>query len=178
METKLTITCDIKHAQEILYAASKIIQTPDAEREAVKQIPEVRCPNCHWQGMVKDLRVGAAFEISCPNCSGFISRYDYGLSVYEFMQLENHEMVKYVCVECDGNEWDIGIFTTRYDLSCETCGDEAKNNHTFLIGTSDSRDAKFCFPHYTSLNKESRFIKKGVQELCQTAHKPNTKNKS
>ncbi len=124
METMLTIKCDIKDAQEILYEASKIIQKTKT-KPVVQEIPKV-------------------------------------ISVHEFIGLKHSEMVKYICVESDGNEREIGIFTTRNYISCEMCEEEDKTNHTFLIGTLDSREPKFCFDHYFIINQDSGFIKKGV----------------
>ncbi len=75
METTLTIKCDIKDAQAVLYAAKKVIEHAEGARDQDRldriNIPEVVCPRCNWSGMVKDLIVGR--EINCPKCRGSIN---------------------------------------------------------------------------------------------------------
>ncbi len=166
MDTKLTIKCDIKDAQAVLYAASKAISEAEGARDQDRldriHIPEVMCPKCNWTGMVKDLRVNVNIDTTCPKCNAEISRDNLGIGVDDFLKLKTSEMVKYTNIICDGQEYDIGVFTTRNYIGCDICVGEDKYTHTKLIGTSDSREPNFCFEHYREINRASRFIKRGV----------------
>ncbi len=194
MQTTLTIECDIKEAQAILYSASKIIRNgeanrdqerldelnnkispftivPDKEQEAIPEtqpytLPAVTCPHCDWVGGISELRVGKSLTTLCPKCSGFIGKPDFLINIYKFMELEDTNKTEYICVDEDGNEYDIKIFdrtsSSYQHLYCETCGVGVNMSRKHLIGTSDTREPKYCYGHYIILNKNSRFIRKGV----------------
>ncbi len=75
--------------------------------------------------------------------------------IEEFMKLPDEEKEKYWLRIEDGNEFDIKTFSGPSHMLCEMCGERTR-----LIGTSDTREPKFCFKHYALLNKDSEFIRK------------------
>ncbi len=164
MEFQLTIKCDTRDMPDIVLAAKKAIErNADIRKHKAEDIvPEVMCPKCNWAGMVKDLRVNVDIDTTCPKCNAAISRDNLGIGVEDLLQLKTSEMEKYINIICDGQEYDIGVFTTRNNIGCDLCGGDAKYSHTKLIGTTDSREPNFCFEHYREINRDSRFIKKGV----------------
>ncbi len=185
MRTKLIIECDIIDAQKILYSAQKIIRQGNEyraeenkevtamllEKAGVKEdqrvmpvyteevLPEVTCSHCDWTGSGQELGLDAEDMETCPKCHHVLTRNDYGLNIFKFMSLEDSEKVKYT-LYCDDNEHDIGIFDrNKYGMSCECCGVGVNVERTKLIGTQDTREPKFCYNHFITINMNSRFVK-------------------
>lgn len=85
------------------------------------------------------------------------------LSILEWLILHSDRKEEYICRDSDGNEFDIGIFDrVKNDMRCELCNDDQQYQITHVVGTKDSREPKYCFSHYQSINVYSRFIKEGV----------------
>lgn len=133
MQTTLTIKCDIKLAQPILLAASKII-----ERDKEQEERRIR--------------------------RNTVLIHNFPLSVRKWMQLDVDVKQKYICVDTEGMEFDIKVFDREANgMVCELCSNEQQAEVPAVIGTSDTREPKYCFHHYASINQDSRFVKKGVK---------------
>lgn len=100
MRTTLTIKCDMRDAQAILYEASKIIRGAEAlrgqdrlDRTAKVRLGfkqqvegytnptnkhddrkewEVACPHCDWTGYLIELKIDGNKYMRCPKCHGHI----------------------------------------------------------------------------------------------------------
>ncbi len=184
MRTKLTIDCDIIDAQNILYKAKKIISEGERNRDQERLdeliragvIPEPRitpnyedvltaevtCPKCNWYGRIAELRVlNSPIDTHCPKCNTVIKRMNQGINVYKFIALDDDEKGKYNCIDENGDEYDISVFDREKDeMSCELCGLAVNTDREKLIGTSDTREPKFCYIHYIEINARSRFIRR------------------
>lgn len=171
MDTKLIIKCDIKHAQEILYSASKIIERGSIgifnvePSEADNKSPEIGCNFCDWTGNTAEMSCNDYGNRTCPKCwtvlvfAGEIKQDD-GIDIYKFMALDDEDKLKYYVIDPDGAEYDIAIFDRRaYRIHCDICGVGVNIDRTNLIGTSDTREPKFCYVHYIQVNQNSTFYK-------------------
>ncbi len=133
METTLMIKCDIKHAPAILLAASNIITKDKEEREH-------------------------RLKTELKEVQAVVS-----LDVHQWMKLTAIEKQKHINRDSYGNEFDIAMFNREnYGMTCELCTNEQQAEVPFVVGTSDTREPKYCFQHYQLINENSRFIKKGV----------------
>ena len=119
----------------------------------------ILCPHCKWRGGLTDLRVNSKFDVGCPKCEGLITPEDYGLGVFDFMELPDANKAAYVNEIEDGNRFDVRAFRGYQDLKCEECSGIEHPSTIVLYGTSDTREPKFCKKHYILANKDSRFIK-------------------
>ncbi len=70
------------------------------------------------------------------------------------MQLTDTEKERYWLKVEDEVEFDIKTFYGRQDMKCEMCEERSR-----LIGTSDSREPKFCYKHYEEINKDAEFFR-------------------
>ncbi len=171
METKLTIKCDIKDAQAILYSASKIIRDGEAARD------QERINKRHEDSEAKVTKaLLESYEEYVASQTGYRNlpasakarpeprSVDYGdveLDVYKFMALDDEDKVKYINV-ADDNEYDIAVFDRRKNyMYCDVCGQGVNLERHYLIGTSDTREPKFCYVHYIQINTDSKFVKDG-----------------
>jgi hypothetical protein len=88
------------------------------------------------------------------------------MKIAEFMQLSNEDKEKYflrvfpsASNKADFVEHDVMVFAAEevkdFGMTCEICGKEDAE----LIGTSDSREPKFCMEHYADINATSEFYK-------------------
>ncbi len=125
-------------------------------------LTEVMCSHCDWSGSSQELTLDAEDMETCPKCHHVLTRNDYGLNIFRFMSLDDSEKVKYT-LYCDDNEHDIGIFDRNEScsngMSCECCGVGVNVERTKLIGTRDTREPKFCYNHFITVNMNSRFVK-------------------
>ncbi len=97
------------------------------------------------------------------------------ISVYEWERLEIHEKTKYICIDADANEWDIGIYDkATYGLRCELCTDEQHKEFPNVVGTRDLREPKYCFQHYMVVNEDSRFKKGDTTSHAKIRQSKNT----
>lgn len=84
------------------------------------------------------------------------------MKIDEFVKLSDRDKEKYY-LHYEGNVFDIEIFyhwnlRVEWDMCCEACGKEV-DHHYLLIGTGDTREPKFCLPHYAEINKDAEFIR-------------------
>ena len=85
------------------------------------------------------------------------------------MALPNTEKVNYINRvypdpndKSDYQDYDIGVFTPYdFNFTNGACCEECHKTGIDLIGTSDTREPKFCFKCYADINKDSEF-KKGA----------------
>ncbi len=118
---------------------------------------EIKCRSCGWEGSIGDLKVTKYMLIGCPECEHRITRGDYGISVFEFMELSDITKVFYLLDDMEGNKFDVAFYSklTWPTMTCDVCG----KNDGVLYGTSDSREPNFCEEDYIRINQTSRFIK-------------------
>jgi hypothetical protein len=172
MQMKMTFDVPVKKCVEVSLAVLAILEEHDVKVDMTQPKPvavgrpDIICPAekvCGWAGNIKELKVNDSWRIGCPKCGRAISRSDYGISVYEFMELGIGDQVCYTLVDDDGAEYDIDVVwgVPFNSPACEIC--EKTIVGEALYGTSDSREPKWCKEHYIQVNRGSRFIKKGVE---------------
>lgn len=82
------------------------------------------------------------------------------ISIQEWERLEIREKTTYICIDTDGNEFDIGVYNKEhYGMKCELCTDIQHTEYPNVVGTRDTREPKYCFQHYMVINEDSRFRK-------------------
>ncbi len=154
MEITLTFKVDIKDMQAVVYAAKKEIEHGENTRD------QERLDIMHND---QDLLRNAAIR---PAPREVNYRHANELDVYKFMALDDEDKIKYVCVDEYENGYDIRIFDRRkVEMRCDVCGVGVNLELHFLIGTPDTREPKFCMQHYANINRDSRFVKKGLMVI-------------
>jgi hypothetical protein len=82
------------------------------------------------------------------------------IDVNDFMdKVPTVQKRNYILAESDGQEHDVEIFVgvDNPGMCCELCDGLQEWKALSFIGTGDSREPKYCFPHYKQINKNSQF---------------------
>jgi hypothetical protein len=122
----------------------------------------ITCPGCGWKGQIIDLRVNKYFNMGCPECEGLINKYCYGIDINVFMGLPLVAKPFFVCHNIkNGNKYDFMFFDKQRnpDMRCDICGDQDHELTSYLFGTPDTREPKYCPQHYGAITKNCRFVK-------------------
>jgi len=133
METRLSIKCDIREAQAILSAASKIIEDAEEQRQQDREF----------------------FQVSAEFNS--LSVYEWAQLPTDYMS--NYTCID---SERNQFDIEVINTNYRKGFVCDICDKDQRRKHVYLYGTSDSREPYFCLRHYCQINQGSRFHMKGV----------------